>query len=446
MDTSGSPFSSSSGDNAPSAATPGTAVPFPLSTGARLQARWQDGTWHRAEIIETRPTLGDYYVHYIDFNRRLDEWVSPDRLDFATVESAEAAASTPNELAGTGLERSAIIASSAAIAMTGGSSAMVTVSAAGTTIPAIAPERKMTRNMRKRFNEENHIPKALEEMDPTTRALEREYEEVTKVKFINKIHIGSYEVDTWYFSPYPDDYGKVDKLYICEWCLKYMKYARTLAKHQSECKCREPPGKQIYQFKTNSVFELDGKVSKIYCQNLCLLAKLFLDHKTLYFDVEPFLFYILTEDDEEGRHVVGYFSKASLVWIISRGYGKLLIEFSYELSKMEKKVGSPEKPLSDLGNLGYRSYWAFILLSKLKEHKGMLSIKELSRLTSITHDDIITTLQSLGLVRYWKGQHIISVSLRVIEEHFKSPHLKPPPLRVEPSCFRWTPPELSKDG
>ena len=43
-----------------------------------------------------------------------------------------------------------------------------------------------------------------------------------------------------------------------------------------------------------SVFEVDGNVNKIYCQNLCLLVKLFLDHKTLYYDVEPFLFYVLT--------------------------------------------------------------------------------------------------------------------------------------------------------
>ena len=35
--------------------------------------------------------------------------------------------------------------------------------------------------------------------------------------------------------------------------------------------------------------------AKLFCQNLCLLDKLFLDHKTLYFDVEPFLFYVLTE-------------------------------------------------------------------------------------------------------------------------------------------------------
>ena len=43
-----------------------------------------------------------------------------------------------------------------------------------------------------------------------------------------------------------------------------------------------------------SVFEVDGNTNKIYCQNLCLLVKLFLDHKTLYYDVEPFLFYVLT--------------------------------------------------------------------------------------------------------------------------------------------------------
>lgn len=51
--------------------------------------------------------------------------------------------------------------------------------------------------------------------------------------------------------------------------------------------------------------------SQIYCQNLCLLAKLFLDHKTLYYDVEPFLFYVMTEADNTGCHLVGYFSKVT---------------------------------------------------------------------------------------------------------------------------------------
>lgn len=54
-----------------------------------------------------------------------------------------------------------------------------------------------------------------------------------------------------------------------------------------------------------SMFEIDGKREKIYCQNLCYLAKLFLDHKTLYYDVDLFLFYVLCECDERGAHVVG---------------------------------------------------------------------------------------------------------------------------------------------
>ena len=59
-----------------------------------------------------------------------------------------------------------------------------------------------------------------------------------------------------------------------------------------------------YIFFSNNLLQL-------YCQNICLLAKLFLDHKTLYFDVEPFLFYLLTEVDREGAHLVGYFSKVT---------------------------------------------------------------------------------------------------------------------------------------
>ena len=50
-----------------------------------------------------------------------------------------------------------------------------------------------------------------------------------------------------------------------------------------------------------------------------------------------------------------------------RGIGRLLIEFSYELSKKEDKVGSPEKPLSDLGERSYNSYWKDTLLQLLIE-------------------------------------------------------------------------------
>ena len=35
-------------------------------------------------------------------------------------------------------------------------------------------------------------------------------------------------------------------------------------------------GKEIYRKGTLSIFEADGREHKLYCQNLCLLAKLFL--------------------------------------------------------------------------------------------------------------------------------------------------------------------------
>lgn len=69
-------------------------------------------------------------------------------------------------------------------------------------------------------------------MDPETAALEREHEALTRVKYITKIQIGPYEIDTWYFSPYPGDYGKEPKLWICEYCLKYMRFEMSFNIHR----------------------------------------------------------------------------------------------------------------------------------------------------------------------------------------------------------------------
>lgn len=111
------------------------------------------------------------------------------------------------------------------------------------------------------------------------------------------IEFGKYEIQTWYSSPYPQEYARLSKLYLCEYCLKYTKSKVILERHSMKCRQRYPPGTEIYRWEDISVFEVDGNTNKLYCQNLCLLAKLFLDHKTLYYDVEPFLFYVLTKND-----------------------------------------------------------------------------------------------------------------------------------------------------
>ncbi|KAK8732540.1 hypothetical protein OTU49_006811, partial [Cherax quadricarinatus] len=136
---------------------------------------------------------------------------------------------------------------------------------------------------------------------------------ITRIKNMKMIELGKYRIKPWYFSPYP----------------------------QQKCPFKHPPGNEIYRKGSISFFELDGRKNKLYAQNLCLLAKLFLDHKTLYYDTDPFLFYVMTEYDARGYHIVGYFSKEkessedyNVACILTlppyqrKGYGKLLIEFS----------------------------------------------------------------------------------------------------------------------
>ena len=375
--------------------------------------------------MQIRPgSLGDapfdYYVHYKGHNRRLDVWIGEDQFDpenAATVTAQHRAeekekkrqAAEPAESEGGDAEEK---------------------------------ERK-----KKRRGEEDN---------PSVAKAEKEREELTKVKNVNEIELGKFEIDCWYYSPYPEQYAKSGKLFLCEFCLNYHTRKSALERHLQKCVLRHPPGDEIYRSGTLSFFEVDGQKSKVYCQNLCLLSKLFLDHKTLYYDVEPFLFYIMTEYDEKGFHMVGYFSKEkdsgdgfNLACILTlppyqrQGYGKLLISFSYELSKKEKKVGSPEKPLSDLGLLSYRSYWTDVIIETLKSNTAM-SISDLSEVTRIKTEDILSTLQALNVIRYWKGQHIVHIPDEKMAEHENM--MRRRKKFIDPNALHWTPLPPIKKG
>ncbi|XP_038128613.1 histone acetyltransferase KAT6B isoform X4 [Cyprinodon tularosa] len=267
------------------------------------------------------------------------------------------------------------------------------------------------------------------------------------------IEFGKYEIQTWYSSPYPPEYSRLQKLYLCEFCLKYMRSKNILLRHTKKCGWFHPPANEIYRKDNLSVFEVDGNVSKLFCQNLCLLAKLFLDHKTLYYDVEPFLFYILTKNDEKGCHLVGYFSKEKLcqqkynvscIMIMPQyqrqGFGRFLIDFSYLLTRQEGQAGSPEKPLSELGRLSYLAYWKSVILEHLYKHPDKhISVKGISRATGMCPHDIAATLQQLGMIDRRDGRTVLVRREKLIQRHMERLRVNPRKNEVDPDALRWTP-------
>ena len=289
---------------------------------------------------------------------------------------------------------------------------------------------------------------------------------ITRMKNIELIELGKHRIKPWYFSPYPQELVSLPCIYLCEFCLKYVKSRTCLERHLVKCSWRHPPGNEIYRKDHISFFEIDGRKNKAYAQNLCLLAKLFLDHKTLYYDTDPFLFYVMCEYDDVGFHIVGYFSKEkessedyNVACILTlppyqrKGFGKLLIEFSYELSKFEGKSGSPEKPLSDLGLLSYRSYWTHAILSELldvqkatpfseTDNPPQITINEICERTSIKKEDCISTLQKLNLINYYKGQYVLTLNKDLVLKHKKE--MAKRHLRIDPKALHWTPKDWSK--
>jgi histone acetyltransferase SAS3 len=273
---------------------------------------------------------------------------------------------------------------------------------------------------------------------------------------IEYIEFGQYQIDIWYAAPYPEEYSRNKALFICEFCLKYMESDIVAWRHKTKCPWKHPPGDEIYRDGQVMIFEVDGRKNPLYCQNLCLLAKLFLGSKTLYYDVEPFLFYVITEYDELGCHFVGYFSKekrpsslnnVSCILVLPihqrKGYGHLLMDFSYLLTRVEKKTGSPEKPLSDMGLVSYRNYWRLILCYYLQDFKSgdmIPSIKSISDDTGLTPDDVISALDALGaLVRDpITGTYAFKLKADYYQEVIRQHEVKGY-ARLNPKGLVWTP-------
>ncbi|CAG9571196.1 putative histone acetyltransferase [Leishmania major strain Friedlin] len=218
-------------------------------------------------------------------------------------------------------------------------------------------------------------------------------------------------------------------LHICPYCLRpFLDNAAVVRHLQQDC-LRHPPGNEIYRDPVRRlvVLELDGSLEPTFCEHLALLSKLFLEHKALDHDMTPFLFYVLCSVETHGLQVLGYFSKEkqtpepynlSCILVLpqyqSRGIGRFLIELSYELSRREGKVGTPEKPLSDLGEKLYLSYWAdsvTMAIARAMEEGHCVSVDYLVQATAMIQADVIRALQHQKLL----NGHQLTISEDIVE-------------------------------
>ncbi|KAL2355180.1 acyl-CoA N-acyltransferase [Cryomyces antarcticus] len=237
--------------------------------------------------------------------------------------------------------------------------------------------------------------------------------------------LGNLLIKPWYPSFYPEELvdRQTERLYVCQACFRYSKELMPFLAHVKVCPLKDsaPQGNLIYAKDAYSVVELDGEQHRLYTQNLSLFGKLFLDTKSVFYDVTTFLYYLLIQSNAstQTRQVVGFFSKEKMSWDNNnlacilvfppwqrRGLGQLLMGISYELSRREGRLGGPEKPLSEPGRLAYLSFWSAALARHIlsrhshpSQHaKKPLTVRALSEATWILPDDIIAALKAMGVV------------------------------------------------
>lgn len=142
----------------------------------------------------------EYYVHYLDQDRRLDAWIDASSVILTTT----------------------------------------------------VPSEKM-----------NGVKAVTSTPAPAQDRLAQEHLSVTRIRNVENVVLGQYEITTWYYSPYPEEYHDCKRLYVCDGCLRYMKSMDTLSLHKRTCGQMHPPGEKIYEKGSLRVWRVDGAVDKV---------------------------------------------------------------------------------------------------------------------------------------------------------------------------------------
>ncbi|PLW06953.1 hypothetical protein PCASD_25903 [Puccinia coronata f. sp. avenae] len=196
------------------------------------------------------------------------------------------------------------------------------------------------------------------------------------------------------------------KLYVCDGCLRYLFSADAYLQHKMRCAVTHPPGRKVYQSGNLIIREVDGSSAKLYCQCLCLFGKLFIDHSTYSSTWRASTSTSLrTWRKMRGRVTLPPYQK--------KGYGTLLIEFSYELDRFEADreaghimrrsaqkmmLGTPKGPCRPWALVGISAFGPPCWRRRRMGRAGIeITLEEISCSTRIRPDDVAFALISSGL-------------------------------------------------
>ncbi|KFD71376.1 hypothetical protein M514_07142 [Trichuris suis] len=222
-------------------------------------------------------------------------------------------------------------------------------------------------------------------------------------------------------SNFPQQFLAYENLFVCDNCFRRYVHLDELLVHEAECELRDsPPGTIVYKEDEIEIYQVANDDSATFCRNLCLFAKLLIECKTAVDGLHSFFFYVLIKRTTTGRKTwlpIGYFSKPRgdryidtlpsinlscllvMPLFMRKGYGRLLIDFSYYISRLRNLPGTPERPFSYSGVSAYRHYWSDVICQYLETEDGELSVKDMEKRTGVLAKDIVQTMEYLGMFR-----------------------------------------------
>ena len=100
-----------------------------------------------------------------------------------------------------------------------------------------------------------------------------------------------------------------------------------------------------------------------------------------------------------------------------------------------------------MGKLSYFSFWTEVLLEQIKKQGKEIQVKNLSTVTCMKEEDILATLQNMNMVKYVRGEYVISTNSKILDsklEQIRKSNISKNYNNFQPDQLVWVPPLKSK--